>query len=203
MKEKTGARNFILTTVGSIVYGLGFAAFTSPAELAPGGVSGLAVIVHHFIPYLGEGLIIFLLNLPLLLIGAKVFGLRYFAGTIYASVLSSAVISLWEIYFPFRLTGELFVSAAAGGLLTGVGVGLVLLSGATTGGGDIIVTLLKKRYRHIKTADIFLITDSVIVLASGIVFGSTAKTVYSAVSLYVCSRGIGFVLGRGSDEVLQ
>lgn len=189
-------RYFIITS-GCVLYGLGFAFFIEPSGLAPGGVSGVAVILSKYITLIDSGSIILLLNLPLLITGAAVFGWKFFSGTVWATVFSSFVISLCEAFFSPAQSADQLCCAVAGGIFIGVGIGLVFRENATTGGTDIIVRLLQKKFPYIRSGNIFMMVDSAVVISSGLVFRDLETSVYSGISLAVSTYIFNCILYGG------
>lgn len=178
-------KRYGIITLGCFVFAIGFALFLSPANIAPGGVSGIAVIVSHYFPTISEGLTILLLNIPLLVAGAVIFGGGFFFGTIWASVFSSAFVMLFEYTVPLPISEDEFCCALVGGIVMGFGIGLVFRENATTGGTDVAVKLVQRRVPHIKTGNIFMIIDSCIVVISGFVFRNIDTAIYSGFALWV------------------
>ena len=158
-------------------------------------MSGLAVILAEFIP-IDNGIIILCLNLPLLVGGAIVFGSAFFFSTIYATVVSSLAITavsfLPAVFQP--LTDDLLTAGLAGGVLTAVGMGLIFRQGATTGGTDIIVRLVQKKFPHMKSGVLFLVVDSIIVALSALVFGNINLALYASIALFTNTRVFDAVL---------
>ncbi len=184
-----------LITAACVIYAAGYACFLAPNHLAPGGISGLAVILSH-LTGLNNGILILALNLPLLLIGAFAFGFRFFFSTLYATLISSTFISA-AAFLPsgfLPVTKDLLTAGLAGGVLTAAGMGLIFRAGATTGGTDIIVRLIGKRLPHIKTGMLFLVVDSCVVTLSAIVFGNIDLALYAAVALVTNTRVFDAVL---------
>ncbi len=190
-------RRYFLITLGCVLFALGFSLFIEPASLAPGGVSGIVVILSHFVDKIDSGLFFLLLNLPLLIIGAFVFGVKFFIGTVYATLVSSTVMSLFGALFPAPLSDDKFCLSLAGAVLTGTGLGLVFREGATTGGTDIIARLIQKKYPYLRIGYIFIILDSAIVLCSGIVFRDINTIIYSAFAVTASSLVFNYVLYGG------
>lgn len=197
-------KKYSVITAACAVYALGYACFLSPNRLAPGGISGLAVVLGEFIP-VDKGLIILCLNAPLLIVGAIVFGSHFFFSTIYATVVSSLFISAAS-YLPamfLPLTEDLLTAGLAGGVMTAVGMGLIFRHGATTGGTDIIVRLIQRKLPHIKTGAIFMVVDSCIVALSAIVFGNVNLALYAAIALFANTTVFDAVLyGTNSARLL-
>lgn len=176
-------KRYIVITFGCTLYAAGFALFLEPAHLAAGGISGIAVIVTHFLESVDSGTVIFLLNLPLLIAGSIVFGGHFFFGTVWATAVSSAMISFAEhIVYP-PAADDRYFCAVMGALFTGIGMGMIFRCHATTGGTDIVVRLIQRKIPDMKTGYIFLFVDSSVVLAAGVVFRDISTTFYSGLSL--------------------
>lgn len=180
-------KRIISVTFGSFLFALGFALFIEPANIAPGGLAGIAVIISGLYPSLDTGSIFLILNLPLLFIGAVVFGVRFFLGTVYATVVSSITMSLCSLVFPNIVIKNALLLSFIGSVISGVGLALVFRVDATTGGTDIIARLIHKRFGHIRLGWIFFILDAAVILLSGIVFGELRTVVISALSAAVMS----------------
>ena len=183
-------RQYGIITLACVAYAVAIAVFLDPHALAPGGVSGLAIVLSSFIP-LDTGVIILLFNIPLLIIGTLRLGKSFAVGTIYATVVSSlmitgmnAVMAIWELPLP---SDDLLLNGVIGGALQAVGLGVIFRCGATTGGTDIIIRLLLLRHRHLHTGMLFMCIDSSIIALSAIVSGSLEIALYAALSLVVSS----------------
>jgi len=181
--------------LGTVLYAVAIGLFLDPNQLAPGGVTGIAIIVNRLLD-LPTGVLILCMNIPLLILGAWKFGLRLLLSTIFAIGASSVMIDLLAPLGP--LTDDRLLAAVAGGALLALGMGLVFKAGATTGGMDIAVRLIKLRLKHVKTGRLFLLTDSVVVLASAIVFGDIDLGLYAALAVIVSSTVFDMVL-YGAD----
>ena len=197
-------KQYSVITAACVLYAVGYACFLSPNHLAPGGVSGLAVILGEFIP-VNKGILILGLNLPLLAAGAKVFGRAFFLSTVYATTLSSLLISAASFLPPslLPLTNDILAAGLAGGVLVAVGMGLIFRQSATTGGTDIIVRLIQRKIPHVRTGMIFLAVDSFVVALSAVVFGNVNLALYAAISLFVSTKVFDAVLyGTNSARLL-
>ncbi len=187
MKVCAGMKRFICVTFGSVLFALGFALFIEPANIAPGGLAGIVVIISRLFPHLSTGALFLVLNIPILLIGAVVFGLRFFLGTVYATVISSITMSVCSAFAPSILQSNVLVVTLIGSFISGIGLALVFRVDATTGGTDIIARLIHKRFAHIRLGWIFFILDAAVILLSGIVFGEFETVLLSAISAAVMS----------------
>jgi uncharacterized membrane-anchored protein YitT (DUF2179 family) len=187
---------FYITT-GSFLTALGIALFTSPAKIASGGVSGIAIILYHTLG-LDTGLSIFVLSVPLFLLGVMIFGKQYGAksltGTVLLSVFTS-LINAWGGYdgvLDYSNPLSILLSAISGGVLMGLGVGLVLRSGANTGGTDILGQILA-RYTPLSMGTSLFLVDALIIVASAFIF-SLEMALYAIMTVYIVSVTIDRVV---------
>lgn len=183
-------------TLGSVIFAAGVACFLDPNSIAPGGISGVAIIITKFFDLFPTGTLIALINVPILLLGTIKFGFKFLASTMYAVLVSSiAVDTIGALVGP--LTDNLLLAAVAGAVLVGGGVGLVFRTGATTGGTDVIVKLLRLKWRHLPTGFVFGFVDGCVCLASGIVFQNLEVMIYAAIALMIQSMIMNKVLYGG------
>lgn len=204
MKKKAFKERFIdyiLITVGSLIYAVGIALFLDPNDLAPGGVSGIAIIINHFIQPVNVGIIIVVLNIPIMIIGVIKFGFRFLLSSIYAVAVSSAAMEILGRTVG-AVTDDKLLAAVAGGALQAIGIGIVFRAGATTGGTDIIVRVLRRKFRYLKTGTFFLFVDGIIIVISGIVFKNINVALYAALSLTVYMAVFNSVLYGGDSARL-
>ena len=188
-----------MITLGAFIYGISVALLLDPNNLAPGGITGIAVILSRFFP-VQTGTFYLLLNVPVILLGLWKFGFRFLIKTIYGIAATSLFTNLLSIY-PV-LTEDPLIASVSGGILMAAGIGIIFKAGATTGGTDIIVKLLRKNHPHLKTGFLFLCMDFVIVTVSGFVFRDFNIAFYALLSVGIC----GWVLDKflyGGDEARQ
>ena len=199
-KEKTmgkiwhDIRWVALTLLGSAVFSLGFALFLIPNEINTGGVSGLAMILRELTGFGSVGSITLLINIPLFLFGGMKIGRRFFIGSLLGMVVSSVLMDVFSVISfqtPDPLLGGLY-----GGVLCGAGLGLVFLAGTSTGGSDIVVRLVKKKYRNLPIGRISMLFDAGVVLLTGLVFRDISKSLYSGVVVFVCGQVIDALVYR-------
>ena len=198
MKQKVyhEIKNLLIITAAAAIYAAGISLFLDPNQLAPGGVSGISVILNR-ITGIETGTWYLLLNIPLVLLGIWKFGFRVMGKTAVSIVLTSWFTNLLSPVG--AVTDDLLIAAAAGGILIAVGIGMVFRAGATTGGTDIIIKLLRLKFRHLKTGFLFQCTDFLIVAASGLVFHDLNIIFYALATVLICGRALDYVL-YGSDE---
>lgn len=189
-------RDLIMIAAASVIYAAGISLFLDPNNLAPGGVTGIAVILNRLCG-IETGTLYFLLNVPIVLLGLWKFGLRFMGKTAYAIFLTSFCTNLLSGREP--LTTDPLLAALAGGVLIAVGIGLVFKSGATTGGMDIIIKIIRQKYKHLKTGFLFQCTDMIIVAVSGFIFKDLNIALYALIAVLISGRALDYVL-YGQDE---
>lgn len=192
-KLKT-AISIVKITVGCAVFGLGFNLFLEPNGLNAGGISGLSMLFVHLTGLGTVGTVTTLLNLPLFALGGLKIGKKFLVGSLLGMLLSSAFIDLL-VLIPAPET-EPLVGGLYGGLLCGLGLGIVFAEGASTGGSDIIVRLLKRKWEHIPIGSIAIGFDLVVAILTGIAFGDISRTLYSGVAIYISGQVIDAVVYR-------
>ena len=182
------------TVLGSAVFALGFSLFLGPNDMSAGGISGLALIFVELTGFGSVGTLSILINLPLFILGGVKIGRRFFVGSLIGMVLSSVLIDFFAM-IPFPVVDPL-MSVLYGGVICGLGLGVVFISGTSTGGSDILVRLLKLRYRHVPIGQISLCFDALVVVLTGLVFRDVTKSLYTGVTVFVCSQVIDAVVYR-------
>lgn len=196
ISAKKTALKYLRITVACAVYSAAVSLFLDPNSLAPGGVTGIAIILNRLIP-VETGTLIFLINIPILILGAWKFGLRFSLSTIYCTALISLFTNL--LSGVKVVTTDPLLAALVGGSLTAVGIGWVFKTGATTGGTDIIIKLLRIKMPHLKTGGLFLAMDAVIVALSAFVFKDIDVALYAGLTVFIISLVLDLVL-YGRDE---
>lgn len=182
------------TIVGSTVFALGFSLFLEPNNINTGGISGLAQAVGHVIGFENVGMLSVLLNLPLFLLGGIRVGKRFFAGSLIGMLVSGVMIDVFDAFsIGFQDT---LVSGIYGGLLCGLGIGMVFAAGTSTGGSDILVRLLKLRYRNVPIGIISTMFDALVVILTGVVFRDISRALYSGVAVFITGQVMDIVVYR-------
>ena len=180
----------------SALYAAAIALFLDPNHLAPGGVSGIAIIINQ-LTQIPTGTLILIMNVPLMALGMWKLGFRFLLSTLVAVISSSIFTNLLAPYGP--LTTDPLLAACAGGALLAVGMGLLFKLGATSGGTDILIRVIKLKYKHLKTGSLFLITDCCVIAASALVFRNVDRALYAAIATILSSFCLDLVL-YGRDE---
>ena len=179
---------------GSALFSLGFSLFLGPNDLNAGGISGLAMMLVHLLRFGSVGLFTLLMNLPLFVIGGIKVGRKFFIGSLAGMAVCSIFLDVFSL-LPVPGT-EPLISALYGGLLCGLGLGIVFGTGASTGGSDIIVRLLKLKYENVPIGTINICFDAAVVILTGLVFWDISKALYSGVAIFVSGQVIDAVIYR-------
>ncbi|WP_312653108.1 YitT family protein [Proteiniclasticum sp.] len=167
-------KDFVMITIGIFLVAFGLQYFHIPNNIAAGGVSGLAIIINSFLVQVPVGIIILILNLILFAVAFVTLGGGFGAKTLYASFGLSAIMWLMELLFPPTVLSEdLFINAAVGTFVIGIGMAMVFNYGASTGGTDILAKILN-RYFHVDIGKSLLMVDFIIGLTGVLTFGITA-----------------------------
>lgn len=198
MKIKNIIKNVFLMTLGCLCYAVGVTLFFEPNNLASGGVSGLSIIIAELIDIFPIGTWVIIFNVPILIAGVWKLGVKILLPTVYCVAVSSVAMNLLQS-FEFQLTENTLLACCGGAVIIAAGIGLVFRGGATTGGTDIIVKLLRLKFPHVSTGAIFLIADGTICLISGFVFQDIDKALYAGIAVFIQMMVLNTVL-YGSDE---
>ncbi len=186
-------RNLLFVLAGSTIMGLGYALFLIPYHLVPGGVSGVSIILNYLFK-LPVGLLIIALNIPIFMLSYRYLGKKYLITTLLGMLTSSLLIDFFnEILKLPRGTDNPVLASIYGGLLLGLGLGLVFRGEASTGGSDVIGLILN-RLTGMTVGICIMLTDFVIISASGLVFKNLEAPLYGYIVLFISSKVIDLVL---------
>ena len=206
--SKKWIKDYSFILIGSFILAAGFVYFITPHKIVPGGVYGIAIVVH----YLTEGVFSFwpdgipiglfglVLNIPLTIAGIKILGPRFGVKTVIGFVLTSVFMDGITYLRPDRnmpLVDDVLLSAVFGAVLIGFGLGLIFKSRATSGGSDIIAMIIAK-YTHLQLGKLMIYVDSVIVLLALFAFQDWQIPLYSWVVIYISGRVIDITI-EGAD----
>ena len=179
---------------GAAIFAFGFDLFLARKDLNAGGISGLAMVLQHILGFGSLGTITMMMNLPLFIIGGMKIGRKFFWGSLVGMVSSSLFLDLFMLLPALDL--EPLMATLYGGVVCGVGLGIVFVVGASTGGSDIIVRLLKLKWQHVPIGMINICFDACVVLLTGIVFNDISKSLYSGITIFVMGQVIDAVVYR-------
>lgn len=203
MKEK--AKEFVLdllyTVAGAAILAVGVSCFVGPAQIAPGGVSGLSILVN-FLTGLPVGAVNLAFNIPLILLAWKFLGRRFTLRTLVTVLIQSVLMDVITLWIPVY-TGERIMAALFGGVASGVGLALVFMRGSTTGGTDIVSRLLQLRYRHLSIGRLLFLVDVVVLLLSVAVFRNIEAGLYGMIAIFASGKVLDNILyGLDTGKVL-
>lgn len=198
-KKNFFTRGTVYDILGSLIYAIGIYCFASNAEFAPGGISGIAIILNHF---LGTpiGILSILANIPIVILSYRYLGKGFIIRTMFTLVVSSifmdVVAPVFGVYH-----GEKLLSSVFSGALSGVGLALVYLNKSCTGGSDLIIMSLKKLRPHLSVGQITMVIDGMVILLGGVVFRNIDSLlygfVYTAITTLVMDKVMyGYVSGK-------
>jgi len=182
------------TVLGSSIFAVGFAYFLMPNDLSPGGISGLALVIVELLGFGSVGTLAILINLPLFIMGGVKIGKQFFFGSLLGMLLSNTLIDvLAAAGMPAMdpLLGVLY-----GGVICGLGLGLVFVNGTSTGGSDILVRLLKLKYRNVPIGQISICFDAIVVILAGLVFRDLNKALYTGITVFISGKMVDAMVYR-------
>ena len=190
-------KDYALIALGTFLAALSLPLFFLPYDIAPGGISGISTVLASVLP-LSVGLISFVLNVPLFLIGWRTVGWRFAVRSFIAMTLMSLFIDL----VPVRdVSGNVMLASVFGGVLLGVGLGLVVRAGATTGGTDMAAKMIHSRVAFLPIAAILFLIDGLVVAVAALAFGLQAA-LWALIALFVSSQAMDSVI-KGFNTAMQ
>jgi uncharacterized membrane-anchored protein YitT (DUF2179 family) len=186
-------QNFLLVTAGALVLIVNLNMFLVPSRIAPGGVSGTAIIINRFTNW-PVGLAMLVLNIPLMAVGFRSLGrFRFLIRTAYVVLLYNLGTDLAARWLPTpALTDDLLLNALFGGVVGGIGTGLIYRGRGTSAGTGILARVLQMR-TGIPASQLYLLIDGGVILVAGLVFG-WERGLYSAINLFVWGLATDFIL---------
>lgn len=182
--------------LGSALVALGIVIFTVPNHLAPGGVSGLATAVSH-VTNLPIGVLSLLFNVPIFLVAFRIFGIRSLLRTLISTVLLSLFIDLFTS-LGIAYTNNVLLASVLGGAVVGVGMGFLFSRGITTGGTDLIASILRVKFPQLPMGTLLTVIDVIVVIVAVVVFRDVEIALYSGVVIFVTGRVIDAIM-QGID----
>lgn len=200
LKIKNLCLDLIYDVAGSVLYAVGIVCFVNPANLAPGGMSGIAILFNYLWQF-PIGLTSIVLNLPLLVLSWMFLGRSLTLKTVKSLIISSVMVDAVVAPFVPVYAGDRMIGAVFGGIIMGAGLAIIFLRGSTTGGTDIISFLVRKWKPHMSIGRLMMMVDCVIIAISIAVFGNMESGLFGLVSLFCCTKVIDSIIygfDRGS-----
>lgn len=186
-------KNALLILLGCVITGLAYAMFLIPHHFVPGGVSGIAIIINYFAT-LPVGALMIVLNVPVFLLGLKTMGKKYVLNSLAGMVVSAVFIDFFNKVLKMpSATDNPVLASIYGGVMLGVGLGIVFRGRASTGGSDIVGMVLSK-YTGMSLGYGIMITDFIIISASGFALHSLEAPLYGYLVLFLSTKVIDMVL---------
>ena len=200
-KAKQLILSYLVITVASAIYALGFDWCYAPNQIGFGGITGLAQVINAAVPVLSIGVLVIILNIPLFFLGWRLLGGHLLLSSLYAMFISSVFVDLMAAFITFKPMDPM-LAAIFGGILVGLSLGLIFLQGATTGGTDLAARLLKLRLSWLPMGKLLMGVDLVVIAAAAVAFGNLSSALYGVVSLYISTVVMDMVLyGMDSAKV--
>ena len=184
----------IIIMIGAILYSIGLEIFLIPNHIIDGGVVGISIMANHFID-VPLGLLTFILNIPFFIIGYKQIGKTFTIATIFSVICYSIGVSILK---PIPgITHDILLAAVFGGIIVGLGIGLIMRSGGSTDGTEIVAIILDKRI-NFSVGEIIMFFNFFILLSAGLIFGWD-KAMYSLITYFIAIKVIDIIV-EGIDE---
>lgn len=184
-------KKVIFTIVGAGIMGAALELFLVPLHITAGGVSGISTVINH-LTGISVGVLIFVINIPIFILGALNFNKSFLFFSILGTLSLSVSTEIFSVFPP--ITSDPLLASVFGGGGMGLGLGLVLSVAGTTGGTDIIAFVLKKRLPAFSIGQFVMLIDGIIITAAGFVFGRWEIILYSVVSLFVTTKVVDAIL---------
>ena len=168
--KRESIKEFALITIGIFLVAISVVYFFEPNNIAAGGITGLAIVINHYITFISIGPLVLMMDAILFIVALIVLGAKFGAKTIYSSFLLSTSMWLMQTFIPINITNDLILATIFGTLISAVGMAIVFNANASTGGTDIIAKILNKFF-HIEIGKSLLIVDFLVTLLGAVTFG--------------------------------
>lgn len=190
--------DYFIITVGCVLYALSFTVFFDSNNLAMGGFTGLAQVINHFIPEFPIGTMVFIMNVPLMVIGFKKEGFKLLFASFYAIFLTSFMIDGISFLYTFPPMDTL-LACIFGSILLGISLGIMMLKAATTGGTELLARLLKYKIHNLSIGKVCLIIDVTVICIYALSFGKIESALYGIIAMYISSIAMDTVCYGSSN----
>lgn len=195
-------KNNIMWVIGCSLYSIGVCCFAVPNSIAQSGFTGIAVIVNHLFS-LPVGIVNLALNIPMLILMWIFLGRQLVARTLWVTVILSTALDVFGAIMP-TYTGDKLLASLFCGILEGAGLGLITITGATSGGTDIVARLIHKKWKFITIGKVVLVADALVIISNMIVFRSIESGLYAIITIFASTRLIdSMVYGTGNGKMLM
>ncbi|MBP3705841.1 MAG: YitT family protein [Clostridia bacterium] len=197
MKKKIGTYIYdvFLYIIGTAISAVAINFFLSANEISPGGLAGISTALN-FIFGIPSGFVLFILNVPVLIIGYKKLGAFFILKTSFAAISLSIMLDITAKLLPVIIMDKI-IASVFGGIILGVGMSLVMLRGATTGGVDIIAKLINKKFSHLSIGKIILLFDGIVIVFASVAYKNIESALYSVIAMYASTKIIDIMIYGG------
>lgn len=201
MKIKAILWDLFLVVSGSAIFSVSVNMFSSPNNIVQGGLTGIGTVANYLFS-LPIGTVMLILNIPLFALALRYLKLNFVIKTVVSTIIFTGLIDLGAYIIP-PYKGDMLLSCIFCGVLSGVGLAFVFLTGATTGGTDIIAMLIRKRRPDISVGNIMLVADLGVIALSFAVYGKIESIMYAVIVIFISAKAIDFVLyGREHTKLV-
>ena len=194
MRKILSTDNFIIqileTIFGSAIMAIGTAALLLPNQLSSGGFSGIATILYYFLD-IPMGITTLVLNLPLFVISTFRLGKKFLVKSLVGTISLSIFLDIFSKLAP--LTNDRFLACICGGIFSGVGTAIILHARSSTGGSDLLSNIIKTYNNKLRTGNLIVFIDALIVLANVVVFRKIEVGLYSAITIFILGKMIDII----------
>ncbi len=193
---KSNIWSYVLIFLGTLLMSVSLNVFFEPNNIVIGGATGIGVIIKHLTKDFFEGGISLgvsniIINVPLFIIAVKIFGIKFVGRSVIATFILSFNLEATSWLPAFY--GDFVIISVCGGVLSGIGLALILRARATTGGSDLAASLIQNKFKHYTVAGVMLVIDIIIIFCGYFVFGISA-TMYAVISVFITSKIIDAIL---------
>ena len=186
--KKEWIKDIFFISIGAFIYAFGVSYFFIANKLADGGLAGVSVLIHYLFNF-NVSTVYFILNIPLIILGYRLIGGKFILKTFYGTIMSTIGFRIFADCL--GVVDDKIIASIFGGLLSGMGLGIIFVGGGSSGGADILVKILNK-YFDIPVGKAFLILDTIVLSASGLLFGKEVF-MYTLVGVFISTKVIDFI----------
>ncbi|GAA0103630.1 YitT family protein [Paraclostridium sordellii] len=187
MKEK-GFRGFIFESIGLVLgcifMSIGINMFLKPYTIAPGGLSGLSMVIGK-VTGLPMSVVMLVIGVPLIIFSVKILGIKNSIKTLIGMSVFSAILSITSYLSNVHVTEDVLLCSISGALCLGIGLGIILKMDASTGGTDLIALMLNKVFPNVPLSKFMVMLDGMVVISAGLASKNLETALYSGVALYI------------------
>ncbi len=198
---KALGKDIVYDFIGSCLFALGFYTFAEQAGFAPGGITGISLMIRYFtgVPL---GAMTLALNIPIILICAPMLGRKFFVHSMRTMLISAFVMDVIFVRLPLYY-GDPILAAVFTGICSGAGLGLIYMRGSSTGGVDFIIAAIKKKNPHFSFGQITLFLDGIVILMGWPVYGTINAVLYGLICVFAATVVMDkIVYGAGAGKLV-